>query len=257
MSNVTVQLFWEDSAIAGIDDCNTTDLTVASFNGTTWTDEGQSAIVCGNTGSITSNGVSTFSYFTLGSKTGADPEPVELLYFYAKLDGERVEIEWATKSEIDNDYFTLQRSVDGIDFENVTDITGGGNSDQILYYSAVDEEPYSGFSYYRLKQTAYDGTVSYLLIDSVNCLISAVSTIVVYPIPTSQKFLVDIRGDRDQEVLVVVHDLLGKEYYSETITLNSNKQTLTINASDKLDAGVYIITVTSENELYRKEVVVL
>ena len=87
--------------------------------------------------------------------------PITLLYFDAKPNGEHTDLEWATTSETNNDYFTVQRSSNVKDFEIVVHVPGAGNSNQTLYYSAVDEDPYHGMSYYRLKQTDHDGKISY------------------------------------------------------------------------------------------------
>jgi len=77
-------------------------------------------------------------------------------------------ISWTTSSEINNDYFTLERSLDGTEWAEVTKITGAGNSNQTLNYSTVDENPYPEITYYRLKQTDFNGEFEYSEITSVN-----------------------------------------------------------------------------------------
>ena len=67
-----------------------------------------------------------------------------------------VELNWIKSTEINNDYFTVERSIDGINFEAVTIVDGGGNSTKMLTYSAIDKNPQIGLSYYRLMQTDTD-----------------------------------------------------------------------------------------------------
>ncbi|MBK9047972.1 MAG: hypothetical protein IPL74_15250 [Bacteroidetes bacterium] len=90
------------------------------------------------------------------------PLPIELLSFNAKpVDNKDVRCDWVTASEIDNDYFTIERSKNGIDFETAGITDGAGNSNYQLSYAFTDTEPYRGLSYYRLKQTDFDGRSSY------------------------------------------------------------------------------------------------
>jgi hypothetical protein len=93
--------------------------------------------------------------------------PIELLTFDAKVVGTQVAPYWTTASEQNNDYFTLERSSDALNFKQISTIAGAGNSDRLLYYNEINENPLNGTSYYRLKQTDYDGKSSYSKIVSV------------------------------------------------------------------------------------------
>ncbi|MBN4051583.1 hypothetical protein JYU16_02100, partial [bacterium AH-315-M05] len=236
--DISVTLYWEDTARSGIDDYTSTDLVVARYNGVDWVDEGQFAITSSNPGDVTSNVVVNYSPFSFGSKGAPqNPLPIDLLYFDAILDKEEgvVDLSWATASETNNDYFTVEKSIDGVDFEFVTYLAGAGNSSHKLYYTAIDNEPYYGVSYYRLKQTDYDGKYTYSDVVAVNYIIDESGyNIAIYPNPTDGKFFVDIKGKEDSEVLVVVLDLLGKEHYSKVIILTSNGYVLAVDPSEKL-----------------------
>jgi hypothetical protein len=96
------------------------------------------------------------------------PLPITLLKFNAISDGENVTCYWTTVSETNNDYFTVERSRDGLLFEEIGQIDGAGNSTTYIDYSFIDTRPHQGVSYYRLKQTDYDGKISYSSIKSVN-----------------------------------------------------------------------------------------
>jgi len=99
--------------------------------------------------------------WTLASTTSENPLPISLVQFNATPDGEVVRLEWVTASERDNAYFTIERSKDGTNFEPVMDVPGAMNSTSTLNYTELDREPYSGLSYYRLRQTDVDGNTTY------------------------------------------------------------------------------------------------
>ncbi|MDF1864173.1 MAG: T9SS type A sorting domain-containing protein [Saprospiraceae bacterium] len=107
--------------------------------------------------------------------------PIELLYFEAKATKtNQVELSWETATEVNNDYFTIERSQDSRDWESLGKVTGSGTTTEAQSYSQADESPYKGLSYYRLKQTDYDGSFSYSEIRSVRIGYDEIS---IYPNP--------------------------------------------------------------------------
>ena len=86
------------------------------------------------------------------------PLPVELLDFEASTSQNQVLLTWSTASEQDNDFFTLEKSKNGIDFVDIARVTGNGTTNLVSNYSFADNSPYLGLSYYKLSQTDYDGT---------------------------------------------------------------------------------------------------
>jgi hypothetical protein len=107
-----------------------------------------------------------FRSFLYGSPVYA--LPIELVEFKAKRANNKVLLSWTTASESNNDYFTVERSPDGINFSMLLTLRGAGNSTGNLNYEAYDEYPLPGLSYYRLKQTDYDGKNTYSKIVPVN-----------------------------------------------------------------------------------------
>lgn len=159
-SNVVVTLSWNENACGGAGYItNLADLRVARWNGTGWVSHGN-----GGASGSTSNGtiptsaaVTSFSPFTLASTAPTNPLPITLEKFWAQDNGATALVNWIVDTEINNDYFTLERSSTGLDFEYITTIDGAGNSTIRKTYNFVDEEPYPGLSYYRLTQTDFDG----------------------------------------------------------------------------------------------------
>lgn len=100
--------------------------------------------------------------------SGKNRLPITLVSFDAKPIPSGVELNWVTADEENNDFFTIERSSDGIDFQTILQVPGAGNSYEPLHYRAVDISPFNGRNYYRLKQTDFNGDFSYSDIELVN-----------------------------------------------------------------------------------------
>lgn len=87
--------------------------------------------------------------------------PIELVYFHAHEIGYGVRFEWETASELNNDYFTIEFSIDAVEFSELTKIDGAGTTTEPQNYRYTDFSSHTGIIYYRLKQTDYDGNFSY------------------------------------------------------------------------------------------------
>ena len=109
---------------------------------------------------VSRSNVSGFSNFGFGSGAN-NPLPVELLSFSATPQNDAVNLEWVTGSEINNQLFTVERSLDANTFVEVLSQQAAGNSSVTNFYRDIDENPLSGVSYYRLKQTDFNGNFSY------------------------------------------------------------------------------------------------
>ncbi|HEY1038492.1 MAG TPA: hypothetical protein VGF30_03760, partial [Bacteroidia bacterium] len=88
--------------------------------------------------------------------------PIQLVYFTAEgLKNHTVQLKWQTASETNNNYFELQRSTDDLNFTDIARIDGAGNSNTLINYKYIDENPIQGNNYYRLKQVDFDGNFHY------------------------------------------------------------------------------------------------
>jgi len=95
--------------------------------------------------------------------------PIELVNFSLDKYDDNVKINWTTGSELNNDYFTIERSFDGYAWKEIDRIKGVGNSSSLIDYSYIDRQSnLSGIVYYRLKQTDYDGKFERFHIKSIN-----------------------------------------------------------------------------------------
>ena len=139
------------------------DLRIAHFDGTDWDKIPNNAPSGTNTaGTLTSSSaVSTFSPFTLGSSSSTNVLPIELVSFSGEKKDNRNILNWTTASEINNAFFTVEKSYNGFDFEWVGRQEGTSPSTQIVNYSLTDYNILETINYYRLKQTDFDGKFEY------------------------------------------------------------------------------------------------
>ena len=133
--------------------------------------------------------------------------PITLLSFNAAAIKDGVYVEWSTASQINNDYFNIQKSLDGYEWENKVTIEGAGNSNTQIDYSWVDSNPSVGVSYYRLKQTDYNGEFE---------IFDPVSVIIIKEQPTLiRRFTILGRDVIDGYKGIVI------EYYSDGSTIKT------------------------------------
>ena len=186
------------------------------------------------------------------------PLPIELLSFNAHVNGSKVDISWVTASEVNNDYFTIQKSKDGSEWEDALTIEGAGNSSQTLNYFDSDYSPYSGLSYYRLKQTDFDGNYTYSNIVPVKYEDNAQGNLNLFPNPIEGGNLLNISFDdiEEEEVLVVLRDITGKEFYSKLFIDIEKGKLIGLPIEKAIPAGVYLITATSESRIYSQKLIV-
>ncbi|HBX50572.1 MAG TPA: hypothetical protein DEH02_05815 [Bacteroidales bacterium] len=256
-----VTLYWKAADVLGI--TSLTDLVFAHFDGTSWEDMsgvivGGSTVGVAGTGGITAN-LSSFSPLTFASKVGTNPLPVELLKFSAKPNGEDVDLSWSTASETNNDYFTIERTSDFENIQEIAEVDGAGNSNVFLEYRYIDEEPLTGISYYRLKQTDFDGKSTYSDWVSVILEIEDKFEFIVYPNPAriGEPIFMKLKGlTVNKEVLVVVKDVTGREYYSKVfITNETDNSIFAIDPYSKISPGVYFVIGSSDNSIYFKKII--
>ncbi|NBP70760.1 MAG: hypothetical protein EBU52_18725, partial [Cytophagia bacterium] len=143
-SNVAVTLNWNSADCAGEYVNDLSDLRVLRWNGTTWANHGNGGTTGDvGAGSVTSDGVITsFSPFTIGSSSMDNPLPIELIAFSAQQRQHEVLLQWTTASELNNDYFTIEKSKNGSDFENLITLKGAGTSVTQKQYEFIDKSPF-------------------------------------------------------------------------------------------------------------------
>lgn len=172
--------------------------------------------------------------------------PIQLVHFTATLNAQNnVDLTWSTGVEINNDFFTVEKTADGANYETVLVIEGAGSSSQPLNYSCVDYSPYSGVSYYRLKQTDVNGYATYSEIETVVYEPDTDFALELSPNPGDGSAVqLTVNAEADQEIRVVFYDASGKACHSEQmIAGNSGLNYYCIEFPETLVPGIYLVTV--------------
>ncbi|MBL4754890.1 MAG: T9SS type A sorting domain-containing protein [Flavobacteriales bacterium] len=193
----------------------------------------------------------------------ASPLPIVLIDFSATIsDNTQVMLEWTTASEVNNDFFTVERSTNGLTFEVIAEVPGSGTSNRRMDYEAHDDAPLEGVSYYRLKQTDFDGKFEYFKIVAVNLERNADGSCVfkVFPNPCIGQCTVDLsecQHNENAEIKVEMIDAAGRLVYSSVPYRDfEGSFQFNIDTSNNLKPGVYIVRGTSGSESYHSKVIV-
>jgi hypothetical protein len=178
--------------------------------------------------------------------------PVELLYFTGYNDGNANVLKWSTVSEINNDFFTVEHSKDVEIWLAIGTVDGAGNSNSNMNYNFTDNEPYDGSTYYRLRQTDFNGKAEYSEIIALSRNGDTNSTIKVFPNPFSQTFCVQLNNNSTMDNTAEIRNCIGQKMKDEII---SKGNIITeINLGDLPD-GVYYIKIYNEQSSCIKKIV--
>lgn len=198
---------------------------------------------------VTVPAVNNFSTWTLTNDIS--PLPVELLSFVTVLNKKQdAELTWVTASEINNDYFEPEKSADGNLFFPLSRIAGAGNSNEILSYTYIDEFPFDGYTYYRIKQTDFDGNYSYSGITSVKKSTSE-EIVSLFPNPTKNSFVI-VLPENSTESSFYISEMSGKVIQHISCVNNKSTNLIEVDIS-KLASGIYL--VKSENGFVQKLII--
>jgi hypothetical protein len=174
------------------------------------------------------------------------PLPVELISFKAWNKGDHNLLEWTTATEKNNDYFSIERSTDGVNFLVVGMVDGAGNSSSVLNYSYSDQKEGDEITYYRLKQTDENGQINYSEVVAVNDPHSkkALELTILSPVTDHLNYKVCClqKGDAKVEVF----DLSGKIVITANTHVHEGNNSLTLDTKT-LPSGLYILKFTADN----------
>jgi len=190
-------------------------------------------------------------FFTVGSTNLATPLPIQLISFSAQADKSVVRTAWATATEKNNAFFTLERSFDGQEFEEVARMDGAGDSQSRLDYRYVDLNPHQALSYYRLKQTDFDGAFTYSEVRSVLVDPLQSTELVVYPNPTkANNFTIRYAATEEGEAVIELFSSTGQRLYQETqIEMRKGFNEWAVNPINFLLPGIYLVRVKTKDKV--------
>jgi hypothetical protein len=188
--------------------------------------------------------VPNFIYYntswTLTSLTS--PLPVELLNFEATAKEKHVELRWSTATEVNNQLFTVEKSLDGFEFFEIGTRVGAGNSNTMRDYYLADDQPVYGISYYRLKQTDYDGKFTYSETVPVSYK-KKQSEYSVFPNPAGDNvYIIGAAGEKSEVMLRTTDGKLVKQF-----SVDGSRQITPLTLSG-LSEGMYMLEIQTESE---------
>ena len=204
-----------------------------------------SALMSGNVVKFENVTFTDGSYMSLANSSSINPLPIELISFDALKENDDVRIVWKTATELNNDYFVVERAGPNMEFKEIDRILGAGNSNSILDYNTLDRDPLAGVSYYRLKQVDFNGDYEYS--DPVSVYFSEKEKNLefsLFPNPVAngmvkiQKF-----GDKqlNHDLKIDLVDLQGKIIHTQLFQRESVIKEFTI--PSHTGKGVYLVNL--------------
>jgi hypothetical protein len=203
----------------------------------------------------------TRQYITIGNISGTSVGcgilPISLLDFNVKCQSDKPLITWATATETNNNYFSVDRSIDGETYNSIATINSMGNSLNIQTYSYIDPNPLPGISYYRLSQTDLNGVTTSLSTKSYkkNCS-DMPFNIVALSNPFDNVLSLNLNYNKDSQITLSIYDNLGqlvKTIFDNTI-MDGNTSKITID-TENLATSIYYLRGFVNNEPFNLKLI--
>lgn len=179
------------------------------------------------------------------------PLPVELLDFYYEQRNGAVQLFWVTATEKNSDYFTIERSLDGVHYTELAKKPGAGDSRTRQHYSHEDVNPFTGLNYYRLRQTDRDGASLTFPVISVN--IASGTEELVFPNPVDKAGVLTIRSTDLLEISLM--DATAREIVHVIPEKAASSVELSLKAFE-IRSGIYFLKIRQNGGVLTKKLVV-
>jgi hypothetical protein len=200
-------------------------------------------------GSPDANATTDANYYIAFGGGIAFPLPIRLTAFNVACVNEKVKVTWTTSSEVNNALFTVERTTDGIHFETAGTLPGAGNSSVIRNYVLTLESGGEQTTYYRLKQTDYDGQNTYSSLAILySCQSSDNLSFNIFPNPAQTNLNVSFTLKKNTAVLIAIYDAAGKLICSRELNgiQGSNLEEFDL---DSCSSGLYCVRVSGDDLL--------
>ena len=241
-----LKLTWTNSNEFGTGSVNTTsvsDLVFARWGGSQWEKVTSTPVGSALSGNVyTNSSVSvTNRYFTLASTSSNLYLPIDLVSFEGECINNQTQLEFVVASQVNNEYFIIERSKNLFDWIEISHITGGGTNNEEISYNFEDLTPLSGENYYRLSQTDIDGTTKFFHPIVVNCD-SRVDNYNVFPNPTTNNISIEFELEYFQgdNIELLLRDLKGTIIMSIPVNLERGYNFFNFNLDD-VPKGMYLL----------------
>lgn len=176
--------------------------------------------------------------------TGTGSVPVKYNSFTAAQSAKGVVLNWSTASEVNNNVFEVERSLDGAKYTTIGKVKGAGNSTTLKNYSFVDAGKSVSTACYRLKQIDFNGKSEWSKVVCVDAGTAAVADLITTPNPFNNELTVTFGANGETTAAIEVIDMLGKVHYTGSENLVKGTNTFTVNTAS-LPTGVYFIRISN------------
>lgn len=212
------------------------------------------AISMGASGSLEGRMLSTTgaaSIYEVSASLGACLVlPLELRYFTGTCEAQNIVLKWSTATETNNDYFTIERSIEGVNWQVAGNVAGAGNSSADRNYTLTDRPQDKRTYFYRLKQTSFNGTYKYGNVVAVRkCGYEAGVHVTTYPNPSNGMFELFYTGDTAEVYSIAIFNAQGRNIYK------SAGAQLKFDLSGK-PPGIYIMQVRLRSKTQTMKIVI-
>lgn len=183
--------------------------------------------------------------------------PIELISFNYAIKNDQVFLNWKTASETNNSHFEIERGFEVSDFSKLGQVQGAGTTNDSHVYEYIDKSPKTS-NFYRIKQVDFDGKSSYSDILRVEVKIDPFEDLILYPNPTSAGNINIIGRAKieTERIFINFTDLVGKNHLTLETDQDSIVNGITINLSEKLRSGIYMISISDGIRTSRKKLVI-
>ena len=243
-------VYWMVNGAVTINDYSVFNGTIVCNNGALNLNTGDSL----NGRALTTNGALSTSAIVASIPAGScSPLPVTWLYFRGKADKKNVMLEWATSNEINNGFFTIEKSHDGISFETLGIINSGGQIiNSVHHYSIIDPQPYS-VTFYRISQTDIDGHKRYF--QTIEVRMGSNNELNVTHFTRDHLIYVQTSGAVPGNGYLELYSVDGKKVAAREILLTREPQLYQIPAPNQ--KGIYVLSIYGNGgKLYGDKVIV-
>lgn len=182
--------------------------------------------------------------------------PVELSRFTGQVKSEDIRLSWQTASELNNEKFEIERSINGKDFQMIGTIKGNGTTNEEQDYTFEDKRPSFGFNYYRLKQIDFDGAFEYSETIVLEVKEDRKNIGKIYPNPSQNGLAhLDYASSEEETINVLVFDLAGQLLWNQTHATSKGINRLDFDFSN-LSTGMYIVKIgNNENATHQRLII--
>ncbi|MDY0083363.1 MAG: GEVED domain-containing protein, partial [Ignavibacteriaceae bacterium] len=207
----------------------------------------------GGSGYAQANGFNSFSQYSIAKSNTV--LPVEMVSFEVKCDNDVAILSWQTASEINNDYFIIEKSNDLRNFNEIARVKGNGNSNSFKSYTVVDDNANIKVSYYRIIQVDFDGTRNVGNVITSDCFsfTNELPLMIAYPNPFNDELKIAIENCYEQQFIIEIFDNASRLVFAEVYKTNDNTRNLNLDLS-YLNPGIYTIRFKSNLHTINKKI---